>query len=137
MIEGTFENNKQFLHVSNASFKNALNECSVTPIKLANYIDLQIKNGSMQRENAVIDYGIDDFIRLLHLIDSVDLFVKVYEKQLTMRLLDKKSLSFEAETILVQKLKTVFGIRGIKKLECVLRDREESDILTKEFKSTR
>ena len=88
----------------------------------------------MQRDIAVIDIGVDEIIRLLPFISSIDLFIKVYGAQLTLRLLDKKHVSLESEAFLVSKLKSVFGIREVKYLECILKDVESSNQQAAEFK---
>ena len=49
------------------------------------------------------------------------------------RLLDKKHVSLESEAFMVSKLKSVFGIREVKYLECILKDVESSNKISDEF----
>ena len=73
-------------------------------------------------DTGAINKRMDAIVRLFCCLFSRDVFIKAYSKYLAIRLLNKTTLSNEAEEIMLQKLKVECGHNVVNKMASMLND---------------
>ena len=82
------------------------------------------------------DARLDAIIRLFCCLHGRDIFIKSYTIFFASRLLNKTSISKDAELLMLQKLKIECGHNTVHKLSSMLNDMNISKDLNEEFKKT-
>lgn len=113
-----------------------MNKCQFTPHYIAAYCDNEFKKGLKGINEAETNARLDAIIRLFCCLHGRDVFIKAYTKHLSTRLLNKSSLSKDAEELMLQKLKVECGHNTVNKLSQMFTDMNLSKDLMNEFKNT-
>jgi len=93
-----------------------MNKCGSTPSFIANYTDKELKSGLKSVSNDEIDQRLSAIVRLFCCLHGRDLFIKSYQTFLMNRLLNKTSVSQEAEELMIKKLSVECGINSVNKM---------------------
>ncbi|KAH9367051.1 hypothetical protein HPB48_018111 [Haemaphysalis longicornis] len=107
-----------------------------TPELLAQYCDSLLLKSRQKSEVDDLEEALDAAILLLRFTDDKDVFKVCYSKMLTMRLLRKTSVSEGAETMMISRLKEVYGNGYTMKLERMIQDIRVSKVLNDNFNKT-
>ena len=113
-----------------------MNKCEYTPHYIAGYCDNEFKKGLKGVSEADTNARLDSIIRLFCCLHGRDVFIKAYTKHLSGRLLNKSSLSKDAEELMLQKLKVECGHNTVNKLSQMFTDMNLSKDLMTEFRGT-
>ncbi|PCJ22545.1 MAG: hypothetical protein COA94_09010 [Rickettsiales bacterium] len=113
-----------------------MNEQQVTAHFIASYCDNEFKKGLKGVSEAETDSRLDAIIRLFCCLHSRDVFVKQYTKFLAGRLLNKSSISDDAEQLMLSKLKVECGLQTVNKMSHMFTDMTLSKELMNEFKKS-
>ena len=105
MVEQSFENDIKFQKNRDMSFQNFMNKCQHTPHYIASYCDNEFRRGLKGVSEAETENRLDAIIRLFCCLHARDVFVRSYTKFLSLRLLNKTSISNEAEQLMLSKRK--------------------------------
>jgi cullin 3 len=135
MVKKSFQNDQKFQKQRNLSFQEFMNNCNLTPSFIASYCDNEFKKGLKGNSQAEIEAKLDAIIRLFCCLHSRDVFIKCYTKNLSSRLLNKSSISSEAEESMLQKLKVECGHNTVNKMTKMFTDMTLSQDLMKEFRT--
>lgn len=93
-----------------------MNAQSQTPSYIAGYADNELTTGLKGKSNEETESILDAIVRLFCCLHGRDVFIKVYSKKLSYRLLNKTSISREAEEIMLNKLKVECGLNTVNKM---------------------
>lgn len=74
-----------------------MNSCNQTPGYMASYTDFELKKGLKGLSNEETEDKLEAIVRLFCCLHGRDTFIKAYTKLLSSRLLNKTSISSEAE----------------------------------------
>jgi len=113
-----------------------MNKCALTPHFIASYCDNEFKKGLKGVNETETGARLDAIIRLFCCLHGRDIFIKSYTQHLSSRLLNKTSLSKEAEELMLQKLKVECGHNTVNKLASMFNDIALSKDLNSDFKKT-
>ena len=101
MVEKSFQNDIRFQKNRDVSFQNFMNKCQFTPHYIAAFCDNEFKKGLKGASEADTNSKLDAIIRLFCCLHGRDVFIKAYTKHLSSRLLNKTSLSKDAEELML------------------------------------
>ena len=110
-----------------------MNAQSATPVYIARFADNELTIGLKGVANEETEKRLDAIVRLFCCLHGRDVFIKNYEKFLSMRLLNKTSISREAEEIILNKLKVECGLNTVNKMSQMFTDIQLSKDLQIEF----
>ena len=116
------------------AFTRFMSEKSTTASCLAHYSDYQLKKGLKGADNNETDKQLNLIISLFRYIQNRDVFIFAYTEFLANRLLEKTSLSSEAEESFLSKMKVECGVATVSKISKMFADISESKELNKLFK---
>lgn len=89
---------------------------------LAEYANKLLTKGTKVISSEEIEQRLSDILGLLVLFDEKDKFLKAYQNHLKNRLLNKVSVSQEAEEQMISKLGVECGANGIDQLTQMMKD---------------
>lgn len=81
-----------------------MNECPKSPHFIAIYVDNEFRKGVKILTTAEIDRRLKDIVKLFCCLPGRDTFIASYINLLATRLLNKTTLSNEAEELMIKKL---------------------------------
>lgn len=137
LVEKSFQNDIKFQKNRDVSFQNFMNKQQLSPNFIAAYCNNEFVKGLKGvNDRALINARLDAIIRLFCCLHSRDIFIKAYTKYLANRLLNKTSLTTEAEELMLQKLKVECGHNTVNKLASMFNDINLSKDLMNEFKAS-
>lgn len=113
-----------------------MNRCQFTPHYIAAFCDNEFKKGLKGVSESDTNARLDAIIRLFCCLHGRDVFIRAYTKHLSSRLLNKSSLSKDAEELMLQKLKVECGHNTVNKLSQMFTDMNLSKDLMLDFKAT-
>ncbi|KAL4795629.1 Cullin [Aspergillus venezuelensis] len=93
-----------------------------TPELLAKYTDSLLKKGSKAAEESELEEMLVQIMTVFKFIDDKDVFQKFYSKMLAKRLVHVSSVSDDAETSMISKLKEACGFEYTNKLQRMFQD---------------
>ena len=93
-----------------------------TPKFIAYYTDLELKSGLKSASNDEIDLRLSAIVRLFCCLNDKDFYVKSYQEFLMNRLLNKISVSQEAEELMIKKISVECGINAVNKMTTMFKD---------------
>ncbi len=111
-----------------------MNEFSRTPQYIALYMDNEQKKNFKQLTMDEVEKKIDKVIKIFCCLNGRDEFITAYSKLLASRLLDKTSVSDEAELKMIQKLQVECGHNIVSKIKTMMQDIDKSKSIIDEFK---
>ena len=101
--------NKDVGHYSNAEI-------------MSSFCDRVLKNGAEKFSEPEVEEYLEKIVQLFSYLTEKDRFVEIYRNQLAKRLLNQRSISTDAEKIMITKLKMQCGAQFTAKLEGMLND---------------
>jgi len=104
------------------SFQNFMNSCNKTPYNIALYSDNEFKKGLKQLSDDEIDSRLSAIVRLFCCLHGRDIFIHSYTNFLSHRLLNKSSVSNQAEELMIQKLQIECGHNTVNKIKTMFQD---------------
>jgi len=122
LIEEAFKNDMKFQKARDNSFQNFMNECDKTPHHIAFYTDNEFKKALKQLSDDEIEKRLDAIVRLFCCLHGRDTFIASYTNLLALRLLNKTSVSNEAEELMIKKLQVECGHNTVNKIKTMFED---------------
>jgi hypothetical protein len=101
LIQEAFNNDLKFQKARDQSFQNFMNTCPSTPYNIALYTDSEFKKGLKQLSDIQIDSRLSAIVRLFCCLHGRDTFIHSYTNFLSLRLLNKSSVSDQAEELMI------------------------------------
>ncbi|KAL6635913.1 Cullin-domain-containing protein [Neocallimastix sp. 'constans'] len=129
-----FDNDKNFQMKMNSIFQLIINENPKASESLSLFIDDNLKKGIKGKSEDEIEELLNKSIVLFRFISDKDVFERYYKQHLAKRLLYKKSVSEDAERIMITRLQMECGHQFTTKLEGMYKDINISSELSNEFK---
>lgn len=108
------------------SFQNFMNECDKTPHYIAFYADNEFKRGFKQVSESEVEKRLDAIVRIFCCLYGRDTFIASYTNLLAQRLLNKTTVSDEAEELMVKKLQVECGHNTVNKVKVMMEDIKKS-----------
>jgi cullin 1 len=105
-----------------------------TPELLAKYTDSLLKRGSKAAEESELEEMLVQIMTVFKYIEDKDVFQKFYSKMLAKRLVHVSSVSDDAETSMISKLKEACGFEYTNKLQRMFQDIQISKDLNSSYK---
>jgi Cullin family len=137
LVEKSFQNEIKFQKARDVSFQNFMNKQDKSPTYIAAFCNNEFVKGLKGvNDQAEINTRLDAIIRLFCCLHSRDIFITAYTNYLAIRLLNKTSLSKDAEELMLQKLKVECGHNTVNKLAQMFNDINISRDLMNEFRGT-
>mmetsp|Transcript_81622 Transcript_81622/g.210149 ORF Transcript_81622/g.210149 Transcript_81622/m.210149 type:complete len:755 (-) Transcript_81622:486-2750(-) len=133
MVSRCFENDSGFQKARNRGLENALNKDTRCAKYLALFCDLQLKKGLKGRNEDEMMSLVSQVVSLFAHLKDKDIFLDFYKRNLSRRLLNKHSVSNDAEDAFITKLKVECGQQAIQKLASMFTDMALSDQLQDEY----
>lgn len=107
-----------------------------TPQILSKYCDLILKKGPTHiSDEAVMEATLNDVVSLFKYLPDKDVFMMVYSKLLSRRLINDQSASEDAESIMISKLKAAQGFEYCMKLQRMIQDMAVSKDINMQFQA--
>ena len=104
-----------------------MNECPKTPHFIAFYCDNEFRKGFKQLTDDEIDKKLDAVVRLFCCLHGRDLFIATFTSLLAQRLLNKTSVSSQAEELMINKLQVECGHNTVNKIKTMFEDMLKSE----------
>eukprot|EP00357_Protocruzia_adherens_P016205 CAMPEP_0115041442 /NCGR_PEP_ID=MMETSP0216-20121206/45523_1 /TAXON_ID=223996 /ORGANISM="Protocruzia adherens, Strain Boccale" /LENGTH=755 /DNA_ID=CAMNT_0002423067 /DNA_START=45 /DNA_END=2312 /DNA_ORIENTATION=- len=120
------------------AFEHFVNYNTLTAHYLSLYADELLRKGlkSVERDSD-IESKLDEILLVFRFLKDKDIFENFYKQHLARRLLQDKSVSDDAEKMMISKLKTECGCHYTQKLEVMFKDIKLSSSFSQDFKGTR
>lgn len=99
-----------------------MNECDKSPHFIAFYTDNEFRRGMKQVSEDEIEKRLDAVIRLFCCLHGRDTFIASYTNLLAQRLLNKTSVSNQAEELMIKKLQVECGHNTVNKIKTMFED---------------
>eukprot|EP01130_Rhizamoeba_saxonica_P018986 TRINITY_DN9707_c0_g1_i1.p1 TRINITY_DN9707_c0_g1~~TRINITY_DN9707_c0_g1_i1.p1 ORF type:complete len:747 (-),score=159.93 TRINITY_DN9707_c0_g1_i1:273-2471(-) len=125
---------KHFILTVNQAFESFINAHPRSPEFISMFIDDKLKKGLRGSSEDEIEEVLKKVMILFRFIMDKDVFEKYYKQHLAKRLLLGRSVSDDAETMMIQKLKTECGKQFTAKLEGMFNDMKSSASTMDEYK---
>lgn len=141
LVDDAFNGESEFVRsLDNAcrEFVNRNKICKATTTKspelLAKYTDSLLKKGSKAAEESELEEMLVQIMTVFKYIEDKDVFQKFYSKMLAKRLVHTSSVSDDAETSMISKLKEACGFEYTNKLQRMFQDIQISKDLNANYK---
>lgn len=141
LVDDAFNGESEFVRsLDNAcrEFVNRNRICKTTTTKspelLARYTDSLLKKGSKAAEESELEEMLVQIMTVFKYIEDKDVFQKFYSKMLAKRLVHVSSVSDDAETSMISKLKEACGFEYTNKLQRMFQDIQISKDLNASYK---
>lgn len=124
MVQGLDDACREFIN-TNSVTKPATkgpSRAPSTPELLAKYSDSLLRKSAKTLEVANIDSALSGVMSIFQYVDDKDVFEKAYSRTLARRLVNNTSVSTDAETNMVSKLKEICGSDYTNKLQRMFQD---------------
>lgn len=99
-----------------------MNEQDKSPHFIAIFTDNEFKKGFKQLSPTEIEKKLDAIVRLFCCLHGRDLFIASFTNLLASRLLNKTSVSNEAEELMIKKLQVECGHNTVNKIKTMFED---------------
>eukprot|EP00746_Dinoflagellata_sp_MGD_P067039 gnl/MRDRNA2_/MRDRNA2_27693_c0_seq1.p1 gnl/MRDRNA2_/MRDRNA2_27693_c0~~gnl/MRDRNA2_/MRDRNA2_27693_c0_seq1.p1 ORF type:complete len:782 (-),score=151.63 gnl/MRDRNA2_/MRDRNA2_27693_c0_seq1:146-2437(-) len=133
MVSTCFDNEAIFQKARNKGLENVLNKDTRCAKYLALFCDMQMKKGLKGKTEGEIISLVSRVVALLAHLKDKDIFLDFYKRALSKRLLNKLSVSDDAEDAFLAKLKIECGQQAIQKHASMFTDMRLSDQLQQEY----
>merc|ERR1719379_2007980 len=133
MVQTCFEGEASFQKARNKGLETVLNKDTRCAKFLAVFCDIQLKRGLKGRNEDEVVTLVTQVVSLFAHLKDKDIFLDFYKKHLSRRLLNKLSVSNDAEDAFITKLKVECGQQAIQKLASMFTDMALSDQLQDEY----
>jgi len=133
MVATCFDGETGFQKARNNGLENRLNKDTRCAKYLAVFCDLQLKRGLKGRNEEEASSIVSQVVGLFAHLKDKDIFLDFYKRNLSRRLLNKLSVSNDAEDMFITKLKVECGQQAIQKLASMFSDMALSDQMQDEY----
>eukprot|EP00439_Symbiodinium_sp_Y106_P079871 s653_g18.t1 len=133
MVASCFDSDTGFQKGRNRGLEAVLNKDTRCAKYLALFCDLQLKKGLKGRNEDEVQTLVNQVVSLFAHLKDKDIFLDIYKSALSRRLLNKLSVSNDAEDCFITKLKVECGQQSIQKLASMFTDMALSDQLQEEY----
>jgi len=133
MVSSCFDNDSMFQKARNNGLENVLNKDTRCAKYLASFCDIQLKKGLKGKNEDEMILLVQQVVSLFAHLKDKDIFLETYKRALSRRLLNKLSVSNDAEDAFITKLKVECGQQAIQKLASMFTDMALSDQLQEEY----
>lgn len=133
MVSSCFANEALFQKARNKGLEKILNKDTRCAKYLALYCDLQMRKGLKGKSEDEMMSLVSRVVALLAHLKDKDIFLDFYKRSLSKRLLNKMSVSNDAEDAFLGKLKVECGQQAIQKHASMFTDMRLSDQLQEEY----
>lgn len=133
MVSTCFDNEATFQKARNKGLENVLNKDTRCAKYLALFCDMQMRRGLKGKTEGEIMSLVGHVVALLAHLKDKDIFLDFYKRALSKRLLNKLSVSDDAEDAFLAKLKIECGQQAIQKHASMFTDMQLSDQLQQEY----
>lgn len=133
LVARCFDNDSQFQKARNRGLENVLNKDTRCAKYLALYCDNQLKKGLKGRNEDEVNTLVNQVVNLFAHLKDKDIFLDSYKRSLSKRLLNKLSVSNDAESAFITKLRVECGQQAIQKLASMFVDMSLSDQLQESY----
>ena len=99
-----------------------MNECSLCPHYLVIYCDNQFKITFKQKLLKEIEHELEQMVKIFCCLHGRDIFIQSYTELLANRLLNKTSVSDEAEKAMIRLLQVECGHNTVNKIKTMFED---------------
>eukprot|EP00735_Rhodelphis_limneticus_P003067 TRINITY_DN1427_c0_g1::TRINITY_DN1427_c0_g1_i1::g.27310::m.27310 TRINITY_DN1427_c0_g1::TRINITY_DN1427_c0_g1_i1::g.27310 ORF type:complete len:751 (+),score=125.08,sp/Q9ZVH4/CUL3A_ARATH/51.70/0.0,Cullin/PF00888.17/7.9e-181,Cullin_Nedd8/PF10557.4/9.5e+02,Cullin_Nedd8/PF10557.4/1.3e-29,TrmB/PF01978.14/0.89,TrmB/PF01978.14/43,DUF739/PF05339.6/7.3e+02,DUF739/PF05339.6/0.22,DUF739/PF05339.6/5.8e+02,HTH_20/PF12840.2/9.4e+03,HTH_20/PF12840.2/0.11,Rrf2/PF02082.15/2.1e+03,Rrf2/PF02082.15/2.3e+03,Rrf2/PF02 len=134
VIRESFNSDKGFQNALNHTFEQFINENQRSPEYLSLFLDQTLRSELKGSNDNEIDTTIENVLILFRYVQDKDIFERYYKNHLAKRLLGKRSVSEDAERLVLTKLKQECGNQFTAKLESMFNDMKVSADIMKEYK---
>lgn len=111
-----------------------MNECEKTPHYIAFYCNTEFTSGFKSISDEEIEKKLDAVIRIFCCLHGRDVFISRFTGLLAQRLLNKTSVSNEAELLMVKKLQVECGHNTVNKIKTMFEDIQKSQQTMTEYR---
>ncbi|CAE8594776.1 unnamed protein product, partial [Polarella glacialis] len=133
MVTSCFDSDTGFQKSRNKGLETVLNKDTRCAKYLALFSDIQLKKGLKGRSEEEVQSLVTEVVSLFAHLKDKDIFLDFYKKALSRRLLNKLSVSNDAEDTFISKMKVECGQQAIQKLVSMFTDMALSDQLQDEY----
>ncbi|KAJ5247522.1 cullin-1, partial [Penicillium chermesinum] len=141
LVDDAFNGESEFVRSLDNACREFVNRNKVTngvstrsPELLAKYTDSLLKKGSKAAEESELEEMLVQIMTVFKYIEDKDVFQKFYSKMLAKRLVHTSSVSDDAETSMISKLKEACGFEYTNKLQRMFQDIQISKDLNANYK---
>ena len=141
MVDYAFRGESEFVRSLDNACREFVNRnvvcssnSSKSPELLARYTDSLLKKGSKSPEESEIEELLVQIMTVFKYIEDKDVFQKFYSRMLAKRLVHVSSVSDDAETSMISKLKEACGYEYTNKLQRMFQDIQISKDLNNQYK---
>lgn len=134
-VAGPFANDSVLQQIRDHAFQSVVNKTNKMTNFLCHYLDIEFKKSKGDNE----DFGvvIANVMRVYKYLYSSDTFLKMYQKLLTMRILNDQFKNKDSELDVINKLKSESGASALTKITTMISDIDVSDKFNANFVATR
>uniref|UniRef100_A0A0G4IB85 Cullin family profile domain-containing protein n=1 Tax=Chromera velia CCMP2878 TaxID=1169474 RepID=A0A0G4IB85_9ALVE len=133
MVQRCFPSESIFEKARNTALEEVLNRDSRCAKFLALFCDQQLRKGLKGKTDSDVTSFVARVVSLfLHLKDK-DIFLECYKERLSKRLLQKQSVSKDAEDNMINRLRVEVGQQSVQKILAMFKDMEVSEKLQEDF----
>ncbi|KAJ5717202.1 cullin [Penicillium malachiteum] len=141
LVEEAFNGESEFVRSLDNACREFVNRNCIaqanntkSPELLAKYTDSLLKKGSKAAEESELEEMLVQIMTVFKYIEDKDVFQKFYSKALAKRLVHVSSVSDDAETSMISKLKEACGFEYTNKLQRMFQDIQISKDLNASYK---
>jgi cullin 3 len=133
ILLNSFKRDSVLENTIRTSFEAVVNVSTRIAQCLAMYIDALFKKEVRGMREEVLEQRLNNCLELFRYISDKDIFENYYKQSLARRLINNRSLSEEAERLMITKLKAECGYQFTAKLEGMFKDMMISKTVSAEF----
>ena len=141
LVHAAFKGESEFVRSLDNACKEFVNRNQIckasstrSPELLAKYTDQLLKKGAKAAEEAELEEMLVQIMVVFKYIEDKDVFQKFYSRMLAKRLVHTSSVSDDAETSMISKLKEACGFEYTNKLQRMFQDIQISKDLNTQYK---
>uniref|UniRef100_A0A093X7U8 Cullin-1 n=1 Tax=Talaromyces marneffei PM1 TaxID=1077442 RepID=A0A093X7U8_TALMA len=141
LVNAAFAGESEFVRSLDNACREFVNRNSIcktgsskSPELLARYTDSLLKKGSRATEESELEEMLTQIMTVFKYIEDKDVFQKFYSKALAKRLVHVSSVSDDAETSMISKLKEACGFEYTNKLQRMFQDIQISKDLNASYR---
>ncbi|KAJ5161599.1 cullin-1 [Penicillium capsulatum] len=141
LVDEAFNGESEFVRSLDNACREFVNRNSIcktattkSPELLAKYTDSLLKKGAKAAEESELEEMLVQIMTVFKYIEDKDVFQKFYSKMLAKRLVHVSSVSDDAETSMISKLKEACGFEYTNKLQRMFQDIQISKDLNANYK---
>ena len=133
IIEVSFSNHIRIQQARDESFQEFINKNKESSRNIAIYLHSQFTKGFKQVSEEHIKQTLEEIVKLFCFLFGRDHFIQLYLNLLASRLLNKSTVSDEAEKIMIQLLEVECGHNSVNKLKTMIQDMQKSKNIIKDY----